>query len=172
MADEKDSLDEEDALDESELDGESGAGKKKIILFAALALLLLGGGGAGVYFSGILGGPEEIAETEIQPPPVELVYYKLPETLTNLNGGGGQSNGFLKARVVLELTDKNDIERIERLLPRVVDILQVLLRELRIDDLREPQGLAILRRELLARINEVVQPVEVSRVLFHDLLIQ
>lgn len=171
MADEKDSLDEEDALDESELDGESGAGKKKIILFAALALLLLGGGGAGVYFSGILDGPEEIAETEIQPPPVELVYYKLPETLTNLNGGE-QGNGFLKARVVLELTDKNDIERIERLLPRVVDILQVLLRELRIDDLREPQGLAILRRELLARINEVVQPVEVSRVLFHDLLIQ
>jgi flagellar protein FliL len=171
LADEEQSLDEEIPFEEGEPEGAPGKGKKKIILIAVLALLVVGGGGAGVYFSGILDGPKETAETKEPPPPVKKVFYGLPVTLTNLNGSGRRP-GVLKARVILELIEGADIDRLDQLQPRIVDILQVFLRELRIDDLRGSNGLVRLRRELLARINEAVEPVEVSGVLFREILIQ
>ncbi len=146
----------------------SGTGKKKIILFVVLPLLLLVGIGVGIFFSGILDKPKEIAETEVQP---DKVLYSLPEMLTNISGDG-HPRRFLKVRVVLELADKADIARLKHLEPRIIDILQVYLRELRIDDLRGSHGLVWLRQELLARINESVEPAKVSGALFDEILIQ
>jgi flagellar FliL protein len=170
LADEELSPDE-DALDEFDQEDPPGAGKKKIILFAILGLLvLLGGGGAGVYFSGMLDTPVETVETKAPPPP-KTVFYELPETLTNLNIGG-RNAGVLKARLVLEIIEGTDIAQLDLLQPRIIDVLQVFLRELRIDDLRGSQGLAILRREMLAHINQAVRPIKVSNILFHEILIQ
>ena len=78
----------------------------------------------------------------------------------------------LKARLTLELVEGDDLDRLNQFQPRIIDILQVYLRELRIDDLRGSQGMIILREELLARTNEAVTPVEVANVLFNDILIQ
>ncbi len=134
--------------------------------------MLIGGGGAGVYFSGILNEPENVANSEEPaPPPVKMIFYALPEILTNLNGSGRNSS-VPKARLTLELVEGADLDRLNQFQPRIIDILQVYLRELRIDDLRGSQGMIILREELLARINEVVTPVEVANVLFNDILIQ
>ena len=89
LADEELYPDEEDLDDEGGLDDESCLGKTKFILIGALALLLIGGGGAGVYFSGILNEPEDVANSEEPaPPPVKMNFYALPEILTNLNGSG------------------------------------------------------------------------------------
>ena len=87
-------LDDEGGLDnEGGLDDESCLGKKKFILIGALALLLIGGGGAGVYFSGILNKPEDVANSEEPAPPrVKMIIYALPEILTNLNGSGRNSS--------------------------------------------------------------------------------
>ena len=74
--------------------------------------------------------------------------------------------------MTFELIEGADIAQLDLLKPRIVDILKVFLREMRIDDLRGSHGLIFLRGELLARINEAVQPVEVSDVLFHEILIQ
>lgn len=90
MADEELYPDEEDLDDEGGLDDESCLGKKKFILIGALALLLIG---AGVYFSGILNEPEDVANSEEPaPPPVKMIFYALPEILINLNGSGRNSS--------------------------------------------------------------------------------
>lgn len=177
MADEEDDVDGEAGFDEladsdgTDQEAPSGSGKKKIILFVVLPLLLICGAGAGVYFSGILDEPKAVAETEKEPPPVKLVFYNLPELLTNINGAE-RGAAVLKAKIVLQLVEGSDLSQLDLLQPRIVDILQVVLRELRIDDLRGSESMAILRRELLARINQAVEPVKVSSVLFQEILIQ
>ncbi len=149
------------------------SGSKKIILFVVLALVLLGGGGVAAYMSGMLETDDmhdEPAKAEA-PPPVDTVFYHLPTMVANLAGERGRP-GFLKFTVALEMTDSSAIPQLRRLEPRIIDILQVHLRELRIDDLRDSRGIPILRHELLMRINTAIHPVEISSVLFKEILIQ
>lgn len=177
MADEEDDIDGEAGFDDladfddTDQEAASGSGKKKIILFVLLPLLLICGAGAGVYFSGILDDPKEVVGTEKKPPPVKSVFYNLPELLTNINGSE-RNTAVLKSKIVLQLIEGADLTQLDLLQPRIVDVLQVVLRELRIDDLRGSENMAILRRELLARINQAVEPVKVSSVLFQEILIQ
>jgi len=78
----------------------------------------------------------------------------------------------LKIRVSLELSNADDIPRIQSVMPRIMDNFQVYLRELRIEDLKGSVGMYRLREELLARVNAAVAPAKVRDVLFKEMLIQ
>jgi len=58
------------------------------------------------------------------------------------------------------------------LLPRIVDNVQVYLRELRAEDLKGSAGTYRLREELLKRINATVAPLRIDDVLFLEILLQ
>ena len=164
--------------DEDSSEAESGkkklAGKVLILKFVLPALLIIGGAG-GAFVSGaldeILGveggavGSEEPAEPE------EVVYYDLPEMLVNLSGAGRRTH-YLKISVSLELTDPDDIPRLETILPRIIDNFQVYLRELRVEDLQGSAGIYRLREELLTRVGVAAAPAKVHDVLFKEMLIQ
>jgi len=176
--------DDEDGEGEGE-DGEdsaSGGGLsgKQIVLFIVVPLLLIGGIGAGLYFSGVIGGSEEgeiaVGEDgemimEERGPPKEAVFYELPEQLVNLNASGRRSS-FLKVKVTLELQSQEEILKLEAVMPRIVDNLQVYLRELRAEDLRGSAGTQRLKEELLSRIKVAAQPAVVNDVLFKEFLVQ
>jgi len=174
---------EEDEDGEGE-DGEEGASGglsgKQIVLFVALPLLLIGGIGAGLYFSGVIGGDHEgaveVGENgemimEEHGPPKEAVFYELPEQLVNLNASGRRSS-FLKVKVTLELQSQEDVLKLEAVMPRIVDNLQVYLRELRAEDLRGSAGTQRLKEELLSRVKVAAQPAVVNDVLFKEFLVQ
>jgi flagellar FliL protein len=57
-------------------------------------------------------------------------------------------------------------------MPRLQDMLQTYLREMRPEELRGSAGIYRLREELLGRANVVLAPVRVNDVLFTQLLIQ
>ncbi len=170
--------DAEEFDDEDSSEGESGkkklAGKVLILKFVLPALLIIGGAG-GAFVSGaldgILGKEGEAVEGEEPAEPVEVVYYDLPEMLVNLSGSGRRTH-FLKISVSLELTDPDDIPRIETILPRIIDNFQVYLRELRIEDLQGSAGLYRLREELLTRVSVAAAPAKIHDVLFKEMLIQ
>jgi flagellar FliL protein len=144
---------------------------KKLLLFviAPLLLLLIGGGGA-YYF---LGGKKDDEHAAAPPPlpPKPSVYYNLPNFLVNLNSRGGRST-FLKISVSLELEDAADVQRMQLVMPRIIDNIQAFLRELRIEDVRGTNNLARLRQELLARVNGAATPTKANDVLFLELLLQ
>ena len=180
--DDADDLDEgADADVEEDEDGEGPprkrGGKKKIILVALAALLLVVGGAAAAFFTGALdplvkmiAGGEETAESE-EVVETNVVFYDMPELLVNLNTGARKST-FLKISVSLELEKPEDIPRIERLMPRIVDNFQVYLRELRIEDLKGSAGMYRLREELLARVGVAIAPTRVNDILFKEMLVQ
>jgi flagellar FliL protein len=143
---------------------------KRIAIVAAIPLLL-GGIGAGVYFSGILGIGKKV---EAQAPKVEQgpgVYVDLPDILVNLEPSGKQPR-FLKTSVSLEVANDADAASLKKVMPRLVDQFQTYLRGLRVDDLHGSAGVYRLREELLARVAQAAEPVEVRDVLFRELLVQ
>jgi flagellar FliL protein len=144
----------------------------KLLLFVVIpALVLILGGGAAAYFF-LLAPKPEAAHDEPPPPPKTYVYYNLPEILVNLNSQNRARASFLKITVSLQLDSEADVQRIQRVMPRIVDGMQAYLRELRADDLVGATKLARVRTELRDRVNGETAPVKVVDVLFLDILLQ
>jgi flagellar FliL protein len=150
-----------------------GGGKKKLILiFVALVVVLGAAGGAFMVFNPFAAKDEGHAATEEQaPPPKAAVFLDLPDILVNLNSANRRTN-FLKVSVSLEVEKAEDVQKLQVLMPRIIDSFQVYLRELRLEDLRGSAGMYRLREDLLRRINEAARPVKVNDVLFKELLVQ
>ena len=175
MAEEKDQNDSEEGEEEGE--ASEGGGKKKLIIIIAVALMLLIGGAAGAYFMGLLdpllGSDESAEESEelTEKYTGDPVFFELEEILVNLNGSGGKTI-FLKLKLSLELEKPSDKEKIQKVLPKVIDGFQTYLRELRVDDLEGAAGLYRLRLELMRRLTSNMAPVVIKNILFREMLIQ
>jgi flagellar FliL protein len=145
-------------------------GKLKLII-AAVGFLAIVGGGAGWFFFMRGHGPADEAHTEapkVKPP----VFVDVPDMLVNLAGAPGERVQYLKVRVVLEIKEEKQVEAIKPAMPRVTDIFQTYLRELRPADLNGSAGLFRLKEELTRRVNVVVSPNQVNAVLFKEIVVQ
>ncbi|HEU0084578.1 MAG TPA: flagellar basal body-associated protein FliL [Bradyrhizobium sp.] len=142
--------------------------KKKLIMIAAAALLLTAGGGGGWFFFFRGHGEELRAEAAPKPP----IFVDVPEVLVNLVGAPGERVQYLKVKVVLEVKEEKQVEAIKPTMPRVSDIFQTYMRELRPADLNGSAGLFRLKEELTRRVNVAVAPGQVNAVLFKEIVIQ
>jgi flagellar protein FliL len=148
-------------------------GKKKLILLAAP--ILLAGIGAGLWFSGILPGLLGMKHKE-QPvkeaaQPAVPVFVDLPDMVANLASQNAKPS-YVKLQVRLEVSKPEEVEKVKQSMPRLQDMFQTYLREMRPDELRGSAGVYRLREELLGRANVAVAPVRINDVLFTQMLIQ
>jgi flagellar FliL protein len=179
---------------------EKKGGKKKLLLLAIPVLLAIIG--AGLWFSGVLpsllgmgkeshgqekggeaaGGGEGHAveghaneghEGKSAPakPAAGPVFVDLPEIIANLNTGPRRT-GFLKLHAKLELARQEDQIAVTAAMPRILDLFQTYLREMRADELRGAAGTYRLREELIARANLATAPAQIVDVLFVEMLVQ
>ena len=149
---------------------EVSAPKGKLKLIIAAVLVLTVAGGAATWFFFLRNHGEEMhAEA---PPPKPPVYVEVPELLVNLVGLPGERVQYLKVKVVLEVKEEKQVEAIKPTLPRVTDIFQTYMRELRSSDLSGSAGLFRLKEEMTRRVNAAVSPNQVSAVLFKEIVIQ
>jgi flagellar FliL protein len=147
-------------------------GKLKLII-AVVAVLAIAGGGA-TWFFFLRGHGEEghgHAHAEA-PPPKPPTYVEVPDMLVNLTGLPGERVQYLKAKIVLEVKEEKQAEAIKPSLPRVTDIFQTYMRELRPSDLNGSAGLFRLKEDLTRRVNAAVAPNQVSAVLFKEVVVQ
>jgi flagellar protein FliL len=197
--DEEDDI-EEAPLDDGDDDEEGGGGRKrggrrKLILFVGgplIAVILLVAVAFVMGIGPFGGGDEEdVATEESQGEEGDhdegaeggehgegggaghVGFYELPQMTVNLNTTDG-STAFLRMTVSLEIANDTPENRIQldTMLPRVLDNFQTYMRELRLEDLSGSAGLFRLKQEMLSRINRAVEPVQVSDVLFSELLVQ
>jgi flagellar protein FliL len=140
----------------------------KLIVAAVAVLCLVGGGGTWFFFFRHH-GDENHAEA---PPPKPPAFVDVPEMLVNLVGAPGERVQYLKVKVVLEVKDESQVETIKPALPRVTDLFQTYMRELRPSDLNGSAGLFRLKEELTKRVNTVISPGHVNAVLFKEIVIQ
>ncbi len=170
----------------------SAGGRKmpplKVLVAAGVgALVVLGGGGAGAMM--MLGGGKAAhhkphaakkdaggkdgkgAVSPISEGPDGVVFYTMPDMVVNIQSADGRPT-YLKLKLAFELPDEDAAEAIEPNAPRLNDMFQSFLRELRPDDLAGSQGSYALRQEIQRRVNLVIAPSKVNAVLVQEMLIQ
>jgi flagellar FliL protein len=143
-------------------------GKLKFII-AGVVILFIAGGTATWFFFFRHHGEEMHAEMA---PPKPPVFLEVPDMLVNLVGLPGERVQYLKVKVLLEVKEEKQADMIRPTLPRVTDIFQTYLRELRPSDISGSAGLFRLKEELTRRVNTVVSPGQVSAVLFREVVVQ
>jgi flagellar FliL protein len=197
----KNSDEENVDLNGSEAGEEGGGKKPplRLIISAAAAAVLLLGGGVGAYFLFFSKPPEAAAgkaekkgeekgkkgaEGEkkdgapvasgqaviITDGPDGVVFCTLPNMVANMQAGDGRPV-YLKLKLTLEAPDQATAEMIQPAMPRIQDMFQGFLRELRPEDLQGSQGTFQLRMEILRRVNLVIAPARVNSVLIEEMLI-
>jgi flagellar FliL protein len=146
------------------------APKSKLkLIIAAAAVLVIAGGGASWFFLFRSHGEEKHAEAPVAKP---VFFMDVPDMLVNLVGGPGERVQYLKVKVVLEVKEEKQVEAIKPTMPRVTDIFQTYLRELRPSDLNGSAGLFRLKEELTRRVNAAISPSQVNAVLFKEVVVQ
>ncbi|MDB5447819.1 MAG: flagellar basal body protein FliL [Phenylobacterium sp.] len=177
-------------------EGAEGGGKKKpplklIIIIAAAAVLVLGGGGAAAFFllqpkDGAHGekhkdkkpekdskdskGGKEDKAGQVREGPDGVLFYTLPDIVVNMQTADGRPT-FLKLKLTLEMPDQDAVDALQPNMPRLQDMFQTFLRELRPEDLSGSQGSYQLRMEILRRVNLVIAPAHANAVLIEEMLI-
>ena len=155
---------------EAGADGEAASKKGKLkLIIAAVGFIAILGGGAGWFF--LMRGHGEEVHAEA-PPPKPPSFIEVPDMLVNLVGAPGERVQYLKVKLVLEIKEEKQVEFIKPSLPRVTDLFQTYLRELRPSDLNGSAGLFRLKEELTKRVNSAVSPNQVSAVLFKEIVVQ
>ena len=143
-------------------------GKLKLLIAVAGFVLILGGGAGWFFF---MRGHGEEAHAEA-PPPKPPSFVEVPDMMVNLVGAAGERVQYLKVKIVLEVKEEKQVEAIKPTLPRVTDLFQTYLRELRPSDLNGSAGLFRLKEELTKRVNLALAPNQVNAVLFKEVVIQ
>lgn len=135
-----------------------------------------GGGGHGEKKGG--GGHGGGAEGEANPAlgviaegPDGVTFYTLPDMVVNIQGPAGRPT-YLKLKLTLEMKDSAIAEHLQAEMPRVQDMFQGFLRELRPEDLAGSAGSFQLRNEILRRVNLIAAPGKIDAVLIEEMLVQ
>ncbi len=115
------------------------------------------------------GGHGEAAKAE--PPKGSPLFMDLPDIIANLNTGPRRAT-FVKLKAKLELAKADDQAALTAAMPRLLDLFQGYLREMRPEELRGTAGTYRLREELLARTNLAAPPARVVAVLFTEIIVQ
>jgi flagellar protein FliL len=169
-----------------------------LIIAAVVGVLVLGGGGAGAYFMFLkpkpdaehaeagdhkekpkkkkkeggdhAGGKEGESPATVKEGPDGIVFYTLPDIVVNMQSADGRPT-FLKLKLTLELPNEELVDELNPAIPRMNDMFQTFLREMRPEDLSGSQGSYQLRMEILRRVNLLVAPSKVNAVLIEEMLI-
>ena len=179
-------------------EGEGGKPKKKLsmkmMLIAGAAALVVVGGGGGAAFIFLKPKPEAAAGKDakkkspakkkggkddkkddktaavVKEGPDGVLFYTIPDVVVNMQTADGRPT-FLKLKLTLELPDQATVDELEPNMPRLQDMFQTFLRELRPEDLSGSQGSYQLRMEILRRVNLVIAPSKANAVLIEEMLI-
>jgi flagellar FliL protein len=141
-------------------------GRGKLIIVVAVVLLLAGGGAA--WWFGLLpyGAPAEATEKR----PEVGALLALDPFIANLADEDGER--YLKATVQVEFLEGKIPPEVNARLPQVRDLLLTLLTSKRFSEIRTPQGKALLREEIINRLNRALRRDVVKAVYFTEFIVQ
>ncbi|HEX8471915.1 MAG TPA: flagellar basal body-associated FliL family protein [Brevundimonas sp.] len=103
--------------------------------------------------------------------PDGVIFYTLPDMVVNIQSPDGKPT-FLQLKLTLEMHDAELAATLQEEAPRMQDMFQGFLRELRPEDLAGSAGSYQLRTEILRRVNLIAAPGKVDAVLIEKMLVQ
>ena len=161
---------------ESEVEGEDDAPKKgsKLPLIIGLVLAIVGGaGGFYAVSSGMILGGESHAEEmhedveDVGDMP-DIAFVEITPMVVSLGQGNGGQHLRFRAQLEVPAAHHSDVEK---LLPRVVDVLNGYLRALEAGDLQDNAALVRLRAQMLRRVQIVTGAGRVNDLLIMEFVL-
>jgi len=148
-------------------------GRGKLLLVVALVLVLAGGGGAAWYL-GYLPFGNTAATEEAEPEAHETVQVGALKAfdpfLANLEDTDG--NRYLKASLQVEFFEAEPPHDFEARVPQLRDLLLTLFTSKTYAEIRTPEGKALLRDDIINRINRTMGHDVVKAVYFTEFIVQ
>lgn len=120
------------------------------------------------------GGGEAEADPslgKISEGPDGVTFYTLPDMTANVQAADGRPT-FVKLKLTLEMQDAAVAEHLQAEAPRLQDMFQGFLRELRPEEMQGSAATFQLKAELLRRVNLIAAPGKVDAVLIEEMLVQ
>lgn len=157
---------------EPKTNNDSSPKKSKLgIIFAILGILIACGGGVAVGYLGLI--PTDLFNKENKqeklPDIKNTVFIKLPPIIIPL--GENAKAKHLKAVFSVE-TDKNYSERIDKLQPRLMDMLNTYLRAVEEKELTNPERFQNLQAQMLRRARLVAGESAIKNILVQEFILQ
>ena len=148
----------------------SAGGKKRLVMISApLVVVALA---AGCWFGGLIPhASHHASNTAVAAVEEKRALVDIPDIVSNLDTGGHRAS-FIKLHAKLEVAHAADAVALQQAMPQVLDIFQSYLRSTRPEDLRGGEGTYRLREALMNRIDLALAPVEVTDLLFVEILVQ
>jgi flagellar FliL protein len=150
-------------------------GKGKLLIIVAV-VVLLGGGGAAAWFLGFIphGGADkaeakEEAHEEHGKPTVGALM-PLDPFIANLADEDGKR--YLKTSIQVEFFADKVPEEFAARVPQMRDLLLTLFTSKLFSEIRTPQGKAVLRDEIINRMNRTLNHDLVKAVYFTEFIVQ
>lgn len=148
-------------------------GKAKLFIIGGVIVVLLGGGGLAAYFTlkkpADPNAPAEVKKEE----PAATGIISFEPFVVNLADTGGQR--FLRISVRLIVADETEAKEIQESEVKVMRLRSAILELLTAqtsDHIVTPDGKAALKKEIAEKAAHIVEPIEVSDVLFSDFVVQ
>ena len=136
-------------------------------------VLALAGGGGGFYatWSGMILGSEspehKTEEIHLDAVP-DVAFVPVDQMVISLNGSAQSKHLMFRAELEVPSSFKSDVEK---LLPRVVDVLNSYLRALELADLEDRTALTRLRAQMLRRVQIVTGQGRVNDLLIMEFVL-
>ena len=156
--------------DEEEKPTKKSIANRKLIPLAGLLLLLVVT--SALWLSGIL--PIRFSTSLRNQSDVMVekhILVDVPDIVTNLDPGNRRAI-FIKLKARIEISHSADQPKILTNMPQILDAFQTYLRSMRPEELHGGEGTYRLREALMNRIDAIAAPVQVTDVLFVEMLIQ
>ncbi len=158
--------------EEEEATPEEPKKKPKMMLFITIGvvLLLACGGGFFAYttFMAPSDNTEELPMEEEVSMTGEMVTFG--EFVVNLSDPKGKR--YLKCKISVEVESVEAVERIQKIEPKLRDIVIMLLTSLAFEEVMTPEGKIRIRDELLERFNQAARPDRIKNLYFSDFVVQ
>lgn len=116
-------------------------------------------------------GEADPALGKISSGPDGVTFYTLPDLIVNIQTPDGRPT-YLKLKLTLEMKDAALAAHLQEEAPRMQDMFQGFLRELRPEDMAGSAGVYQLKVEILRRVNLIAAPGKVDAVLIEEMLVQ
>ncbi len=159
--------------EEKETNEEPPKKKSKMILFAiiGIVLLLAAGGGFFAYTKFMKPKPVENKEElkKVQEKKIgEMV--ELDPFVVNLSDPRGKR--YLKLKITIELAPDVTVEKVTPYMPKMRDMVIMLLTSLTFDEVMTPEGKIRIRDELFERFNLILRPNRIKNIYFTNFVVQ
>jgi flagellar FliL protein len=172
------------AMTDAVVDTEEPAKKSKMPLIIGVVLAVAGGGGgffavqSGLLPFGQKSAPESAPVAKEAPEGVDsgetaediasLAFIEMEPIVISLRNSSGMMHLRFRAQLEVDVAHQAEVEKV---LPRVVDVLNSYLRALEVEDLSDPMALPKLRAQMLRRINIATGQGRVRDLLIMDFVL-